>query len=200
MSYISQPLQPKKVPLLFFIRGNIHRQQQLLRQKNMPKQKKDNTATAKHDALVAEAKFLRLENTELKARLSGIRAKVQARMREIERGVEQRLKTAEVPAQKRAGIMEYMKVGFGTMLGVLAAVALVDVVEDVFDEDEVPADEVPENEVPPDAFGDIFGGRAAASYRKKTAARPRKKTAKKSNESVSVIGLQIRSLQRGGVK
>jgi hypothetical protein len=98
------------------------------------------------DALAAEAKLLRLENEALKARLGGLKAKVQARLREIERGVEQRLKASKVPTVQRRGILDYMKVGFGATLGSLAAIAVVDVVSSAFDDSD-----------------DVFGGAAQLS-------------------------------------
>jgi hypothetical protein len=123
---------------------------------------------AERDAFAAEAKFLRLENTELKARLGGIKAKVQARMREIESGVEQRLKAANVPPAQRMGIMGYIKAGFGTMLGALAAIAVVDIVSDAFGEEaeaEAPVvDDVPN--IPDDLVDDLFGGAIPSSPRR----------------------------------
>jgi len=148
---------------------------------------------AERDAFAAEAKFLRLENAELKTRLGGIKAKVDSRMREIESGVEQRLKAANVPPAQRVGIMGYIKAGFGTMLGALAAIAVVDVVSDaLWEEAEAPV--VPNN---PDAVDDLFGGGAipyspprrysgaAKPIKSATVDRSKKKLANKSPKRVT---------------
>ena len=92
--------------------------------------------------LEAENRELQRQRDALVARMKDIRTKVEAKVREIQAGVDRRLRDGD----DRSSIMEYIKGGFGTMLGVIAALAVVDLVAAGFEGlasggDEPPADD-----------------------------------------------------------
>ena len=55
---------------------------------------------------------------------------MEAKAAEIQKGVDERMQDAGVDKRTRSGVLDYMKAGFGVVLGALLAIILVDLVVD----------------------------------------------------------------------
>ena len=129
---------------------------------------KDATATS-----AAELKRLRAENKALRRQIEQIKTKVRAKFAEIQRGLKARMDKdpAMTPASK-AGVMEYVKAGFFSTLGVIAAIAVVDVVaegaDDLFSEGEDAAAGAADDDAFVESLFEGGGGRKTTTKNKKT--------------------------------
>ena len=86
-------------------------------------------------ALRARVKQLEAENAALRAHIQQVKVKVEAKFRELQNGVARRLESERgVSERGKVGIMDYLKQGFFTALGVIAAFAVVDAVTDGIEE------------------------------------------------------------------
>lgn len=94
------------------------------------KAKTDVKARTKIALLTAENKALRLQRDEMASRFAALKLRLTQQFKEMQEGVQQRISNGDT----KTGIMEYMKAGFGTALGVIAAIAVVDLVVDAVDD------------------------------------------------------------------
>jgi len=138
--------------------------------------------------LVAENGKLVAEKDAMAARMERAKAEIQQRMATMQAGIQERLQAGE----SKSGIMEYVKAGFGAMLGVLAALLVVNLAvgaldaltsspnnDATYDDEASPSmesDDVPSSN---SGMGDMFefgGGGGGVSARNKQGKQQAKKT------------------------
>ena len=129
------------------------------------KKKKNQPASPKGcGAQLVRVKQLEAENAALRAHIQRVKVKVEAKFRELQQGVARRLESERGLSERgKVGIMDYLKQGFFTALGVIAAFAVVDMVEDELAEpDLASAEPEPDAGLPEPDFEtpdlDLFGG------------------------------------------
>lgn len=125
--------------------------------------------------------ILRKEKLALARQMEQARAQLARRLRELQAGVQARVRNGE----SKSSIMEYVKAGFGGMLGALGALLVVDVVSDALagvgqadvGDENGDGDAEVGNAFEADTF-ELFGGRQQRAQRGAQEQRsfPRKKT------------------------
>jgi len=88
-------------------------------------QKELDAARARITAFETENAKLAADRKELIRRIQVIKTKVSAKIREVQAGVQKRLESSDASRETKTGIASYMKAGFGAALGVIAALAVV---------------------------------------------------------------------------
>jgi hypothetical protein len=124
-----QPLGPKK------------KSQKAAASKLQPKSGDDvETLRARVTYLEAENGKLIAEKQAMAKRMEEVKRSIEDKLKEIQRGIGERMDRGE----SKSSIMEYVKAGFGTMLGVLAALIVVNLAIGAFDA--VTSDSSPSND------------------------------------------------------
>ena len=139
---------------------------------DMPPKKsaaKPQSASASTGALKKRIKELEERNVglvaqrdELVKRIALIKVRVTAKMKELQSGIQRRIQADKnIPPESKSNILEYVKQGFFTAIGVIAAIAVVDLlVGALSDEPDEPPDE-PDDEPDDDSgfgFDSLFEG------------------------------------------
>ena len=116
------------------------------------------------DVLRARVKYLETENGKLIAekeimakRVEEVKRSIEHKLKEIQEGISQKLDRGD----SKSSIMEYVKAGFGAMLGALAALLVVNLAIDAFDSLVTPDQDA--SATPPAAEDDITAGENAGN-------------------------------------